>query len=281
MMPAVCSGTDFMIQYPDIDPVAFSLGPLAVHWYGLMYLLGFAAAWWLALQRSKRPWSPVRRDQVEDLIVYGAFGVIIGGRLGYVLFYGLDQWIGDPLWLFRLWEGGMAFHGGLIGVIVAMAIYAHRIGQPLLAVADFVAPLVPIGLGLGRLGNFIGQELWGRASDVPWAMVFPRDLEALARHPSQLYQFALEGVVLFAVLFWFSRRPRPTGSVGGLFLVLYGLFRFVVEFFREPDAHLGFDLFDWVTRGQLLSLPMIVAGIGLLLWAYLRHPPQGVRPASE
>lgn len=270
-----------MIQYPDIDPVAFSVGPLAVHWYGLMYLLGFAAAWWLALQRSRRPWSPVRRDQVEDLIVYGAFGVIIGGRLGYVLFYGLDQWVGDPLWLFRLWEGGMAFHGGLLGVIVAMVIYARRIGQPLLALTDFVAPLVPIGLGLGRLGNFIGQELWGRASEVPWAMVFPRDPEALARHPSQLYQLALEGVALFVILFWFSRRPRPTGSVGGLFLMLYGLFRFAVEFYREPDAHLGFALFDWVTRGQLLSLPMIAAGMALMVWAALKSPPQSVRPASE
>lgn len=270
-----------MIQYPDIDPVAFSLGPLTVHWYGLMYLLGFAAAWWLALRRSQRPWSPVRRDQVEDLIVYGAFGVIIGGRLGYVFFYGFDQWIGDPLWLFRLWEGGMAFHGGLLGVIVAMVIYARRIGQPLLALTDFAAPLVPIGLGLGRLGNFIGQELWGRATDVPWAMVFPRDPDALARHPSQLYQFALEGVVLFIVLFWFSSRPRPTGSVGGLFLVLYGLFRFIVEFYREPDAHLGFALFDWVTRGQLLSLPMIVAGAALMTWAWFRHPPQSVRPAAE
>ncbi len=281
MMPAVFPGADSMIQYPEIDPVAFSLGPLTVHWYGLMYLLGFAAAWWLALQRSKRAWSPLRRNQVEDLIVYGAFGVIIGGRLGYVLFYGFDQWIGDPLWLFRLWEGGMAFHGGLVGVVVAMAIYAHRIGQPFLAVCDFVAPLAPIGLGLGRLGNFIGQELWGRASDVPWAMVFPRDPEGLARHPSQLYQFALEGVVLFAVLFWFSRRPRPAGTVGGLFLVLYGLFRFVVEFFREPDTHLGFDLFDWMTRGQVLSLPMIVGGIALMIWAWLKHRPQAVRSAAE
>lgn len=280
-MLAEFPGAKPMIQYPDIDPVAFSLGPLTVHWYGLMYLLGFAAGWWLALQRSKRPWSPVRRDQVEDLIVYGAFGVIIGGRLGYVLFYGLDQWIGDPLWLFRLWEGGMAFHGGLIGVAVAMALYARRINQPFLAITDFAAPLVPIGLGLGRLGNFIGQELWGRASDAPWAMVFPHDPEALARHPSQLYQFALEGVVLFAVLLWFSRRPRPAGSIAGLFLILYGAFRFIVEFFREPDAHLGFDLFDWLTRGQLLSLPMILGGSALMLWACLKHPPQSVRPASE
>ena len=257
-----------MLTYPVIDPVAVALGPVKVHWYGLMYLLGFAAAWWLAMRRSQQPWAPVRRAQVDDLIVYAALGVVIGGRLGSGLFYNFDIWRADPLWIFRIWEGGMAFHGGLLGVLVALWLYARKLHQPFLAVADFIAPMVPIGLGLGRIGNFIGQELWGRPTDLPWAMVFPRDPEQLARHPSQLYQALLEGLVLFALLFWFSRRQRPTGAVGGLFLTLYGLFRFLVEFVREPDRNIGFDLFDWLTRGQLLSLPMILAGLLLIGWAY-------------
>jgi phosphatidylglycerol:prolipoprotein diacylglycerol transferase len=257
-----------MLTYPVIDPVAVALGPLKVHWYGLMYLLGFAAAWWLAVRRSQQPWAPVRRAQVDDLIVYTALGVVIGGRLGSGLFYNFDIWRADPLWIFRIWEGGMAFHGGLLGVLTALWLYGRKLQQPFLAVADFVAPLVPIGLGLGRIGNFIGQELWGRPTDLPWAMVFPRDPEQLARHPSQLYQALLEGLVLFALLFWFSRRQRPAGAVGGLFLTLYGLFRFLVEFVREPDRNIGFDLFDWLTRGQLLSLPMILAGLLLIGWAY-------------
>lgn len=257
-----------MLSYPNIDPVLVSVGPFTVHWYGIMYLLGFLGAWLLGRSRSQRAWSPIRRDQVEDLIVYAAFGVIIGGRCGYVLFYNFDKWVADPLWLFRLWEGGMAFHGGLLGVIVAMFIFAKRVGQPFFAVSDFVAPLVPIGLGLGRLGNFIGQELWGRSTELPVGMVFPRDPEQLARHPSQLYQVALEGVALFGLLWLFSRRPRPTAAVSGLFLALYGVFRFVVEFVREPDSHIGFDLFDWMTRGQILSLPMIIVGVLMILWAY-------------
>ncbi|MFZ2209664.1 MAG: prolipoprotein diacylglyceryl transferase [Porticoccaceae bacterium] len=257
-----------MLTYPVIDPVAVALGPVKVHWYGLMYLLGFAAAWWLAVRRSQRPWAPVRRAQVDDLIVYAALGVVIGGRLGSGLFYNFDIWRADPLWIFRIWEGGMAFHGGLLGVLTALWLFGRKLQQPFLAVADFVAPLVPIGLGLGRIGNFIGQELWGRPTDLPWAMVFPRDPEQLARHPSQLYQALLEGLVLFALLFWFSRRQRPAGAVGGLFLTLYGLFRFLVEFVREPDRNIGFDLFDWLTRGQLLSLPMILAGLLLTGWAY-------------
>ena len=260
-----------MMTYPIIDPIAFSVGPLTVHWYGIMYLAGFAAAWLVAHQRSKRAWVAVRSHQIEDLILYSAFGVIIGGRLGSALFYNFDQWLADPLWLFRLWEGGMAFHGGLLGVIAAIWLYARKIGQPFLAVADFTAPLVPIGLGLGRLGNFIGQELWGRQTDLPWGMVFPRDIEQLTRHPSQLYQAVLEGLVLFVIVFWYSRKPRPSGSVGGLFLLSYAVFRFVVEFVRMPDSHIGFDINGWMTRGQLLCIPMAAIGVLLMAFAAMRQ----------
>ncbi len=267
-----------MLKYPEIEPVLLSLGPfdiagktlgpLEVHWYGIMYLFGFLGAWLVAMNRAKQPNSFVSKAQIEDLIVYGAMGVIIGGRFGYVLFYYFDRFLLDPLWLFRVWEGGMSFHGGMLGVVVALWLYSRKIRQPFLAVTDFVAPMVPLGLGFGRLGNFIGQELWGRATDVSWGMVFPRDPLGLTRHPSQLYQAFLEGLVLFAVLLWFSSKPRPRGAVGGLFLLLYGCFRFSVEFVREPDSHIGFDILGWMTRGQMLSLPMILAGIGFLIWAY-------------
>lgn len=276
-----------MLNYPKIDPVALDLGTFTipfldktvhpvVHWYGLMYLAGFIAAWLLALRRSRKPWSPVIKSEVEDLILYCAMGVVIGGRLGYMLFYNFGELVADPLSLLKVWEGGMSFHGGLIGVMLAGAIYARKIGTTFPALIDFVAPLVPIGLGLGRLGNFIGQELWGRPTDVPWGMVFPRDPDLLVRHPSQLYQAFLEGLVLFAVLWWFSRKPRPRLAVGGLFLTLYGIFRFAVEFVREPDAHIGYELFGWMTRGQELSLPMIAAGLIILVWSYRTQPlPQG------
>lgn len=270
-----------MLTYPDIDAVALSLGPfelfgysvgpLEVHWYGVMYLLGFAGAWWLAMHRAKKNASPIAAAQVEDLIVYGALGVVLGGRCGYVLFYHFERFLSDPVWLLRVWEGGMSFHGGLLGVVVAMVIYARKVNVPLFALTDFVAPLVPLGLGFGRLGNFIGQELWGRATDVSWGMKFPNDPEALVRHPSQLYQATLEGVVLFLVLLWFSSKPRPRMAVSGLFLTLYGCFRFVVEFVREPDNHIGFDLLGWMTRGQLLSAPMIALGLALLVLAYRRQ----------
>ncbi|WP_269618638.1 prolipoprotein diacylglyceryl transferase [Zhongshania sp. BJYM1] len=259
-----------MLRHPDFDPVAISIGPLAVHWYGLMYLVGFAAAWFIAKSRTKQPWSPLNEAQVEDLIFYGAVGVIVGGRFGYVIFYNFPQFLQDPLWLFRVWEGGMAFHGGLLGVIVAVALYARKIKVPVVSLWDFIAPLAPIGLGLGRIGNFIGQELWGRPTDQPWGMLFPRDPLQLPRHPSQLYQFALEGVVLFIIIFWFTRRQRPPYAAGSLFLLCYGCFRFLVEFVREPDQHIGFDVLGWMTRGQELSLPMILIGGGLFIWAYTR-----------
>ena len=257
-----------MIAYPDIDPVALALGPIKIHWYGLTYIAGLVFAWWLARQRATEPHTPLQGDQVDDLIFYAAVGIVLGGRLGYAFFYGFERLVSDPLWLLRVWEGGMAFHGGLLGVLVAMAVFARQRRIDWGRLMDFVAPLTPVGLALGRLGNFIGQELWGRAADVPWAMVFPNDPLGLARHPSQLYQFALEGCLLFVVLLWFSRTPRPTWSVSGLFLVGYGVLRFSAEFFREPDAHIGFDALGWMTRGQLLCLPMLVAGIGLLYWAY-------------
>lgn len=260
-----------MLTYPAIDPVAFSLGPAKVHWYGLTYLAGLAFAWWLARRRSARPDSPLRREQIDDLIFYAALGVVLGGRIGYVVFYGGQRLADDPGWMLRVWEGGMSFHGGLVGVIVAMALFARRHAISVLPLLDFVAVLTPVGLGLGRLGNFIGQELWGRPTDVPWAMVFPRDPLQLPRHPSQLYQFALEGILLFAVLYLFSRRSRPAGAVGGLFCLGYGLLRFFVEFFREPDAHIGFQAFGWLTRGQLLCLPMMAVGIALLAYAYRRR----------
>lgn len=259
-----------MLSHPNFDPVAVQLGPVAIHWYGLMYLLGFAAAWYIGRMRCRQPWSPLRAEQLEDLIFYGAMGVILGGRFGYVVFYNFPQFVEDPLWLFRVWEGGMAFHGGLLGVIIAVALYARKINQPVAAVWDFIAPLAPIGLGLGRLGNFIGQELWGRPTDSVFGMVFPKDPSQLARHPSQLYQFALEGVVLFAIVFFYTRKPRPQLAPGGLFLLCYGCFRFLVEFVREPDGHIGFDALGWVTRGQLLSLPMIVVGAGVMVYAYRR-----------
>ena len=270
-----------MLTHPDFDPVAISLGPIAIHWYGLMYLLGFAAAWGLAVRRAGSAHTPIRRDQVDDLIFYSAIGLVLGARFGYVLFYNFDKFLLDPLWLFKVWEGGMSFHGGLLGVIVAMLWYARHIKVGAGELLDFVVPIAPIGIGLGRIGNFIGQELWGRAADVPWAMVFPADPARLARHPSQLYEAALEGLLLFIIVYSFSAKRRPPWSVGGLFLACYGSFRFIVEFFRQPDNHIGFDALGWMTRGQLLSLPMIVMGLVLIILAYRYHDPLAVRAEAQ
>ena len=260
-----------MLQHPQIDPVAIAIGPLKIHWYGLTYLVGFAAGWWLGRLRSRKPWSPVNEEQVGDLLFYLALGVILGGRFGYVIFYNFDVFLADPLWLLRVWEGGMSFHGGLLGVMLGMWWYSRKIVAGFWRMTDFVAPLVPVGLGTGRIGNFVNGELWGKPTDVPWGMVFPQAPDALARHPSQLYQFALEGVLLFIILWWFSAKPRPRMAVSGLFLICYSVFRFAVEFVREPDAQLGYVAFNWLTMGQALSLPMAVAGLILMTIAYRRN----------
>lgn len=264
-----------MLTYPQIDPVAISLGPLKVHWYGLMYLIGFLGFWWLGKMRARKGLAPVKPEQIGDMLFYGALGVVLGGRIGYVLFYNLPAFIDDPLSLFRVWQGGMSFHGGLLGVLLAALFVSRKYRVGFWQIMDFVAPFAPIGLGAGRLGNFINAELWGRVSDLPWAMVFP-GAGPDPRHPSQLYQALLEGLVMFVVLWLFSQRPRPVRAVSGLFLILYGVFRFSVEFVREPDAHLGFIAFGWLTMGQLLTLPMILFGIALMVWAY-RHQPQPVQ----
>jgi len=254
-----------MLVHPQFDPVAFSLGPLAVRWYGLMYLAGFGAAWWLGTRRIARGAAPVSRQQFDDLLFLAVLGVILGGRLGYVLFYQPAHYAAHPLEVFAVWQGGMSFHGGLLGVMLAMAFAAWRQGVKYLGVMDFVAPLVPLGLAAGRLGNFINGELWGRVTDLPWGMVF-RGAGDAPRHPSQLYEFALEGLALFALLWWFSARPRLRGQVSALFLVGYGVFRFVAEFAREPDAYLGF-LALGMTMGQWLCVPMIAGGIALFGWS--------------
>ncbi|MDG2090107.1 MAG: prolipoprotein diacylglyceryl transferase [Gammaproteobacteria bacterium] len=256
-----------MLQYPNIDPIAISLGPLQIHWYGIMYLIGFAAAWFLAKKRASIKNSTWSDEQVGDLIFYGAMGVVIGGRIGYMLFYNFSSLLSDPLSLFYVWQGGMSFHGGFLGVIAAVYIFSRLTKKPVFKVLDFVAPLVPIGLAAGRMGNFIGAELYGRATDVPWGMVFPTDPLALVRHPSQLYQAGLEGLTLFVIIWFYSAKPRPTFAVSGMFCMGYGLFRSFVEFFRQPDDGV-FVAFGWLTRGQLLSLPMIVVGALVVILAY-------------
>ena len=281
-----------MLIFPDFDPVIFSIGPAKVRWYGLTYVIGFVFAWWLARRRCQRPDSIISPVQVDDLIFYGMVGVIAGGRLGYILFYGWTQLADDPWYLLRIWEGGMSFHGGLIGVMLAMWWFGRtRLQQPMWAVTDFVAPLVPLGLGFGRIGNFINGELWGGpAGNLPWAMQvrcdgivnrfdlcqrklgLAPDVELTPPlHPSMLYESLLEGFILFAILWWFSAKPRPYRAVSGLFLMLYGVFRFFIEFFRMPDTHLpnnGYLAFDWLTMGMVLTTPMILVGGTLIYLAY-------------
>ena len=257
-----------MLVYPNFDPVAFRIGPLAVRWYGLMYLVGFILFIVLGRRRARKAAGGWRAADIDDMLFYGVFGVILGGRLGYVLFYKPGYYFAHPLEIFEVWHGGMSFHGGLLGVLVALWFFARVRGRRWLEVTDFVAPLIPLGLAAGRLGNFINGELVGRPTDVPWAMVFPQ-IDDLPRHPSQLYEFGLEGVLLFIIMWRFASKPRPTGAVSGLFLLGYGTFRFIAEFARAPDSFLGF-LALGLTMGQWLSLPMIVIGSALLIRAYRR-----------
>jgi len=270
--------------YPDINPIALSLGPVDIHWYGISYMVAFLLGWWLARNRAAKlsGWSA---REVDDLLFYAMLGVILGGRFGYILFYGFNDWLVDPLRLFRVWEGGMSFHGGLIGVLIAMGLLSKKTGKGFFAVTDFIAPLVPVGLFMGRIGNFINGELWGAPTTMPWGiqvscekfyhlcsnkLQLPADtLLSPALHPSQLYEALLEGVILFALLWIFANRKPPAMVISGAFLVLYGLFRSVVELVRMPDAHIGYLWADWLTMGQLLSLPMILIGAILIYLGYV------------
>ncbi len=258
-----------MLHFPHVNPIIFSIGDFKVHWYGVMYLVGFVAAWVLAKYRANAPNSGWNAEQVADLIFYAAIGVIVGGRCGYMLFYDFPGFIHHPWIIFQVWDGGMSFHGGLIGVGIALYIFSHRYRKNWFDVLDFIVPFVPIGLGAGRLGNFINGELWGRVTNVPWGMIYP-NAGPLPRHPSELYEFFLEGIVLFVILWLFSRKTRPRFAVTALFLLCYGILRFFVEFFRQPDPQLGFIAFGWLTMGQLLSIPMILIG-GIALVGVYRH----------
>ena len=277
-----------MLTYPEIDPVIFSIFGLKIRWYGMTYVLGFLAGWWLARRRARQPWSSIGPEQVDDLVFFVMLGVILGGRLGYILFYGWANMAEDPLYFIKIWQGGMSFHGGLAGVLIAMWLYGRKLGMTMWQMTDFVAPLVPLGLGFGRSGNFINGELWGApAENLPWAMQVICDDTPARRtlcetklglapevaitpplHPTMLYEALLEGLVLFIILWLFSSRQRPYMSVSGLFLLLYGVFRFYIEIYRMPDAHIGYLAAEWVTMGQVLSTPMIIAGAVLLYLAY-------------
>ena len=255
-----------MLHYPQIDPIALQIGPVAIHWYGLMYLIGFALVWLLGRWRINRGYTDLSLRDLEDIIFYCVLGVVAGGRLGYALFYKPSEYLAHPLEIFYLWQGGMSFHGGLVGVIVVLLIFARKRNKPLLEIGDFVAPLIPLGLAAGRLGNFINGELWGRPTTLPWGMVFPQSQDGIARHPSQLYEMGLEGFALFAVVWLFARKKRPMGQVSAVFLMGYGTFRFLAEFTREPDYYLGL-LAGGLSMGQLLSLPMVLAGAIIFAWS--------------
>ena len=279
-----------MLNYPDIDPVALSLGTWhlfgyefnpAIHWYGITYLVGFLGGYALMYLRSRKPNSGWTAEQLQDLLFYVALGVVLGGRTGYMLFYDWSNFIENPVTFFKVWEGGMSFHGGLLGVLVAMGLYARFTQRRFFDLTDFIAPVVPIGLGAGRLGNFINGELWGKATDLPWGMRLDCAQQRFSyycgsvhpgysapHHPTQLYEFLLEGVVMFIILWLYSAKPRPRMAVSGLFALLYGVFRFGVEFVRMPDEQLKYLAFGWVTMGQILSLPLIVTGVVLLVLAY-------------
>lgn len=253
-----------MIRYPGINPIAFHIGPLKVHWYGIMYLLGFAMGWVLGRWRASRPGSTWNAEHVDDLLFFGMVGGILGGRIGYLLFYGLPFWTRQNPWYpIEIWGGGMSIHGGFIGGILALAIFAWRRGRTLADVLDFTAPLIAPGLFFGRMGNFINGELWGKATTLPWGFLY----DGVVRQPSQLYEAFLEGIVTFVVMWWFTSRPRPRLAPTGLFLLTYGTFRFLIEFVRLPDSQLGYLAWGWLTMGQVLSFAMVLIGIGLLLYA--------------
>ena len=290
-----------MTYLHQIDPIALSAGPLKIHWYGLMYLLAFVSAWWLGRQRIRAGRLPgTDMNGFSDLLFYGMLGVVLGGRIGYILFYSFGAFLDNPLMILRVWEGGMSFHGGLLGVMIAALWWTRKQKLHFFDTMDFVAPLIPLGLGFGRIGNFIGAELWGKYTQAGWGVIFPTDpafkdwtseqlqsqyvagaLDQFARHPSQLYQAFLEGVLMFAILWWFSSKPRPRYAVSGTFALLYGVFRFLVEFVRVPDEGIGYLAFGWLTMGQVLSLPLIALGL-FLFWLSRRSPTlQPVIPAEE
>ena len=290
-----------MTYLHQIDPIALSAGPLKIHWYGLMYLLAFVSAWWLGRQRIRAGRLPgTDMNGFSDLLFYGMLGVVLGGRIGYILFYSFGAFLDNPLMILRVWEGGMSFHGGLLGVMIAALWWTRKQKLHFFDTMDFVAPLIPLGLGFGRIGNFIGAELWGKYTQAGWGVIFPTDpqfsgwtsaqlqtqyatgaLDQFARHPSQLYQAFLEGVLMFAILWWFSSKPRPRYAVSGMFALLYGVFRFLVEFVRVPDEGIGYLAFGWLTMGQVLSLPLIALGL-FLFWLSRRSPTlQPVAPTKD
>ena len=276
-----------MLVHPQFNPIALDLSkigiPLAIHWYGITYLVAFGLFLWLAALRVRLPWFAERgwsRREVEDMLFYGVLGVVLGGRLGYVLFYKPDWYAAHPLEIFAVWKGGMSFHGGMLGVLAAVWLFGRRRGRPFLEMTDLIAPCVPLGLAAGRIGNFINGELWGRPADpsLPWALAFPQSGSMIPRHPSPLYQFGLEGVTLFVLLWLYARRERPRGAVSAAFLFGYGVFRFIAEYFREPDAFLGLLALN-MSMGQWLCVPMIAGGIAMWVWAVRRRPPPS-QPAA-
>jgi phosphatidylglycerol---prolipoprotein diacylglyceryl transferase len=260
-----------MLQYPGFNPIAFEIGPLKVHWYGIMYLLGFVAGWWLARRRAAKPGSSWKPADVDDLIFFAMLGVILGGRIGYVLFYGLSFWAKDLLYPLKIWDGGMSFHGGMLGVIVAVSIFAWLRRRNVADVLDFTVPLPGLGLFFGRIGNFINGELWGKVTTGPWGM----NVNGVVRHPSQLYEAFFEGLVLFTILWIFTSKPRPRWAPGALFLIIYGIARFAIEFVRVPDEHIGYLAGGWLTEGQVLSFPMVIGGLALMAYAYRARSPSG------
>lgn len=269
-----------MLIYPHINPIAFSIGPLHIHWYAVMYLVAFALVFLLGRYRIQRqPGWGLTNEDMESLLSYGMFGTILGGRIGYALFYQPHYYLSHPLEVLAVWQGGMSFHGGLLGVTIGLWLFARTRGKPFLLITDFIAPLVPLGLAAGRMGNFINGELWGRPTSLPWGMVFPY-VDRLPRHPSQLYEFALEGLLLFVILWLYSRKPRPMGAISGLFLVSYGTVRFLVEYTREPDAFLGL-LALGLSMGQWLSIPLVAAGFLLIFWAYRSTHRRRMAAGSE